>query len=120
MGVENIAFYKNLVIYYNKVARIEYTTFHSYLSEIGQAEEKLLDKLILIGEKDFYNYEVEHVKSEIIKIIIELKKYTYQKKIKQIEKLLVESEKKDTGEETVKLMMELKNLTDEIKKINLN
>ena len=119
-GEGNIGFYKNLIIYYNKVAILEYSAFHAYLSEIGEGAENLLDKLILLGEKDFYDYEEAQVKSEIIKIIIELKKYSYQKQIKKIERLLLESEKKGQNEETVRLMDELKSLTDEIKKINLS
>jgi len=119
-GLENIGFYKNLIIYYNKVAILDYKAFHAYLDENGQGEEKLLEKLILLGEKDFYNYETAQVKSEIIKIIIELKKYSYQKEIKKIEKQLLESEKKGEEANTIKLMDELKNLTDKIKKINLD
>ena len=119
-GEKNIGFYKNLIIYYNKVAILDYKSFHAYLVEIGTGAEKLLDKLILLGEKDFYDYENTQVKEEVIKIIIELKKYAYQKQIKKIERQLQESEKKGEGEETVRLMDELKNLTDEIKKINLN
>ena len=119
-GEENIGFYKSLIIYYNKVALLEYSAFHSYLAEMGNNSEKLLEKLILLGEKDFYDYEETQVKSEIIKIIVELKKYSYQKNIKKIEKLLLESEKKGDSNETLRLMDELKRLTDEIKKINLN
>ena len=119
-GEENIGFYKSLIIYYNKVALLEYSAFHSYLTEMGNNSEKLLEKLILLGEKDFYDYEETQVKSEIIKTIVELKKYSYQKNIKKIEKLLLESEKKGDSNETLRLMDELKRLTDEIKKINLN
>jgi DNA primase len=119
-GEENIGFYKSLIIYYNKVALLEYSAFHTYLTEMGNNSEKLLEKLILLGEKDFYDYEETQVKSEIIKTIVELKKYSYQKNIKKIEKLLLESEKKGDSNETLRLMDELKRLTDEIKKINLN
>jgi DNA primase len=119
-GEGNIGFYKSLIIYYNKVAILDYKEFHAYLEESGSQMQNFLEKLILLGEKDFYNYEDTQAKSEIIKTIIELKKFSYQKKIKQIEKLLIESEKNKESEKTISLMEELKNLTDEIKKINLS
>jgi len=118
-STESARFYNSLIIYYNKTASLDYTAFRSYLEEQDATDEKLLDKLILLGEKDFYDFEPNEAKSEIIKIIVELKKYSFQAKIKKLEKTISQAEKAGRLEDLNILMMELKNLTDEIKKINL-
>jgi len=118
-GEEKNRFYKSLIIYYNKTASLDYTDFRFYLDNQSETAEKLLDKLILLGEKDFYSFDANQAKSEIIKIIVELKKYTCQRKIKKLEKIITLAEKEGRSEDLEILMLELKGLTDEIKKINL-
>ncbi|MFA5023646.1 MAG: DNA primase [Patescibacteria group bacterium] len=119
-GEENERFYKNLVIYYNKAASLDYEHFRLYLEEEAGGLEKLLDKLILLGEKDFYSHDDNQAKGEIIKIIIDLKKYGLKKKIKKLEKEIAQAEKDEKTSELETLMNELKSLTDQIKEINLN
>ncbi len=119
-GEEKNRFYKSLIIYYNKTASLDYADFRFYLDNQSEAAEKLLDKLILLGEKDFYSFDTNQAKSEIIKIIVELKKYTCQRKIKKLEKTIALAEKEGRNEDLEILMLELKGLTDEIKKINLS
>jgi len=118
-GEEKNRFYKSLIIYYNKTASLDYADFRFYLDNQSETAEKLLDKLILLGEKDFYSFDANQAKSEIIKIIVELKKYTCQRKIKKLEKTITLAEKEGRNEDLEILMLELKGLTDEIKKINL-
>ena len=118
-GEEDIRFYKNLIIYYNKTASLDYGEFRIYLEEQGENDEKLLDKLILLGEKDFYDFDAVQAKSELIKIMVELKKYGLQKKIKKMEKTIAQAEKDNRQEDLNVLMTELKSLMDEINKINL-
>ena len=119
MGEEKNRFYKSLIIYYNKTASLDYADFRNNLEEQGGSEEKMLDKLILLGEKDFYSLSDTDAKAEIIKIIVELKKYSCQRKIKKLEKIISQAEKEGRSEDLEILMIELNNLTDEIKKINL-
>lgn len=116
----NESFYRNLIIYYNKAATLDYEHFRLYLEEDGAGAEKNLDKLILLGEKDFYSHDLNEAKNEAIKIIIDLKKSGWQKKIKKLEKNIARAEKDGRREELELLMNELKNLTDQIKEINLN
>ena len=103
-------FYKNVIIYYNKTASLAYDDFRLYLEKIGDQAEKFLDKLILLGEKDFYNLEPAQVKSEIMNIVSELKKYGKQGKIKKLQKEIARAEKENKAEELESLMNELKNL----------
>jgi len=104
-------FYKGFIIYYNKTASLNYDDFRLYLEEQGNGDEKLLDKLILLGEKDFYNFEQSQVKAEVANIIGELKKYGRQKKIKKIQRAIARAEKEGKKEDIETLMHDLKDLT---------
>ena len=103
-------FYKNLIIYYNKSASLDYENFRIFLKESGESDEKLLDKLTLLSEKDFYDYEPAQVKAEIINIMAELKKYGRRKKIQKLQQALARAEKTGNKEELAALMDELNNL----------
>ncbi|NCQ13088.1 DNA primase [Candidatus Falkowbacteria bacterium CG10_big_fil_rev_8_21_14_0_10_37_18] len=103
-------FYRNLIIYYNKSDSLQYESFHAKLVSEEAGAEKLLDKLILLGEKDFYNYESAEVKAELINIINELKKSGRQKKIRELQKEISQAEKEGRLNDLVILMADLKNL----------
>ncbi|MFA5109456.1 MAG: DNA primase [Patescibacteria group bacterium] len=104
-------FYKNLIIYYNKSASLDYENFRRQLEADASGTEKLLDKLVLLGEKDFYNYGQASAKTEIINIITELKKYGRQRKMKKLQKEIARAEKEGGKDELDRLMAELNNLT---------
>ncbi|KKT13473.1 MAG: primase protein [Candidatus Falkowbacteria bacterium GW2011_GWF2_43_32] len=108
-----VRFYNQLIIYYNKSASLDYADFRLSLATDQAEDTKLLDKLILLGEKDFYSYESGQVKTEIINIISELKKYGKQKKIKKLQKQLQSAEASGRTEELNALMDELNVLTKE-------
>ncbi len=119
---ENVRFYKTLIIYYNKSASLDYNDFRQYLTENEEGLDNFLDKLILLGEKDYYAHTPEEAKSEIIKVIMELKRYFYQKKIKSLEKEIAAAEKMENSElgggaTMTRLMSELKNSAEELKKL---
>ncbi len=120
VGKEKIQFYKNLIIYYNKFTSLDYDSFRLYLEEQGDDSEEFLDRLTLLGEKDFYNYDNNSVKTEIITILVDLKKYGCQKKMKKLEKEIAQAEKEGSETKVKTLMDELKSLTDQLKEINLN
>jgi len=103
-------FYKNLIIYYNKTASLDYEGFKAYLAGLKNNEEKDLDKFILLGEKDFYKYEAAEIKAEIINIVSDLKKYGKQKKIQELQRAISRAEKNGKNEELETLMTDLKNL----------
>ena len=117
-GERNITFYKTLIIYYNKAASFSYEAFHKYL-ENDDNLLKLLDRLLLLGEKEFYNHTPEEARQEAIKISLELKRHFYQKKIKSLEKEISMLEKLDNFDEAkmTELMESLKNATLELKKL---
>ncbi len=105
-------FYKNLIIYYNKTAVLDYQGFREYLISEDNGAADILDRLVLLGEKDFYAYEKENIQAEIIKIIIDLKTYSLQKKIFAAQKKMAEAEKNGEVEKINNILEELKGLTD--------
>lgn len=120
--LENVQFYKTLIIYYNKFASLQYDEFRLLLEQNELGKESQFDRLILLGEKEFYSINAEQAKEELIKVIIELKKYNCQKRIRLLEKALttIEDEKDDSEANRArmeKLMLELKNTTEELKKL---
>lgn len=109
---ENRSFYKNLIIYYNKTKALDYSGFREYLAQEADGSADILDRLILLGEKDFYSYEAKNVQEEIIKIIVELKKYYLQKQIAMAQKAMANAEKSGNVDAINKILEELKGLTD--------
>lgn len=104
-------FYRNLIIYYNKSASLSYESFRVSLVEEEAGSEKTLDKLVLLGEKDFYDYTSDQVKAEIINIITELKKYSRQRQVQTLQKDIAAAEKSGDNERLNTLMDELRKIT---------
>ncbi|MFA4941464.1 MAG: DNA primase [Patescibacteria group bacterium] len=139
-GLLNKSFYKNLIIYYNEInnrqeadpnSAINYNNLKSWLegsfsgekAELSQAEKinrnqlKLLDRLVLLGDKDFYELDSEGAKREIAKISLILKKNYLMRRMREIEKTIGDYEEKGEGEKAGELLGELKMLSDEIREM---
>lgn len=106
------SFYKNLIIYYNKNAALNYEEFKDYLQHEAPLALGILDRLILLGEKDFYAYEASDVQAEIIKTITELKKYFIQKQMAQAQREMAIAEKAGDSEKINEILSQLKALSD--------
>jgi len=104
-------FYKNLILYYNKTAALDYSGFRDFLSENAGAAA-ILDRLILLGEKDFYSYEAKNIQEELIKVLMELKRYYLQKRILAAQKAMAEAEKTGEIDKINQILEELKILND--------
>ena len=143
-GRENKLFYKDLIIYYNKVsdnqaptptkARVKaiYPDLKVWFEnnvianfetnrEEAQADEfsqlKLLDKLVILGDKDFYDFDAVKAKTDAIKLITALKRSYLVNQMKEIEKLIADSEKEGDNDKIGELMSELKMLGEEMRNI---
>jgi len=137
-GLSNKLFYKNLIIYYNDInnqpeadlnSAINYNSLKNWLegsfggekAEPDQTDKivgnqlKLLDRLVLLGDKDFYDLDSEGARMEIIKIAIALKKNYLMRRMKEIEKAIADCEEKGEGQKAGELLGELKMLSDEIR-----
>ena len=125
-GAENKSFYRNLIIYYNDVignsdesgAEVNYEDFRNWLSSQKDGLEneglfRLLEKIVILGEKDFFGLEGDKAKNEVIKIVIALKESYLSVRKKEIGRLIQELEREGRTAEAIKLMEELKRLSDE-------
>ncbi|MCG2698303.1 hypothetical protein L6307_04430, partial [Candidatus Parcubacteria bacterium] len=83
----------------------------------NESQPALLDKLALLADKDFYAYDSNQAKNEIIKIITILKKGFLSKKLKEAAKLIAQAEKNNNKTEIDDLMNEFKLLSDEIEEL---
>ncbi|MBU1062827.1 DNA primase, partial [Patescibacteria group bacterium] len=143
VGEINQAIYKNLIIYYSKIIELQAEQTETFVEEINyrdfsdwmikQREEfnqaqlaecvSRLNKLVILADKDFYEYGIEQIKAEIINIINVLKKSYLSNRLKEITKLISQVEK--TGEnfnnregELKSLMEEFQTLTEEIEELS--
>lgn len=111
--------YKNLIIYYNKSASFDYK---SYVNDAENDEKslKILEKLALLGEKEFYSYSLEEAKKDLITIILEIKRRRLHTEIRELEKQLLVFEKngEDKQAEIEDLMREIKNKNDDLTKLS--
>ncbi len=131
-GLPNQSLYRNIIIYYNNLIdiwtqeggqaeppQVSYGGFKIWLENSEVQENKdgqliLLDKLALLGDKDFFDFEIEQAKNEIIKIAVILKKHYLLDRRKEINKLIAQAEEEGNEEYIKSLMEEFKQLTDEI------
>ena len=146
VGPANQLLYRNLVIYYNKLIdlwtreggsfdlAINYLDLKDWLSNPenltladGTTENQpddfncasLLDRLVLLADKDFYDYSEEQAKAEIINITANLRLNYLNAKRREITKLITAAEKENlpAEEKNQKLkdfMEEFKALAEEI------
>ena len=141
--------YKDYIIYYNNFIdtsaqemdrqtgppQVSYEGFRKWLEDsnntshdVSQAikendneidQLKLLDRLVLLGDKDFFEFEEEQAKNEIIKIVIELKKNHLINRRKEVNRLIAQAED-DKDEERIKqLMEEFQALTEEVNGLDI-
>lgn len=99
-------FYNLLIIHYNKSTSFNYDSFRLDLEKAG-IDVGLADKLILLGEKDFYAHEPEQARLEMMNIISELKKYIRQKMIRKLQQAIAVAEKDGRRDDLDKLMSDL-------------
>ncbi len=137
-GEVNQAIYKNLIFYYNKnsykstdsvlAKQLNFDNFNDWLrqgkrnnSHNGHSatdQSAQLNKLILLGDKEYFEFDYNEAKAEIIRIIIFLKKAFLNKAKKEIEQQIILAEEQKNEQRSLELMEELKKLSDEFRDLN--
>jgi DNA primase len=151
-GESNQLLYRNLIIYYNKLIdlwtreggnfelAINYLSLKEWFSNADnftqdnevKADDQpdnykclsLLDRLVLLADKDFYDYSEEQVRSEIINIMSTLRVNFLNNRRREIAKMIAALEKEsisseEKNEKLKNLMEEHKALTEEINLIEI-
>jgi DNA primase len=121
--------YKNLILYYNQTAVnldsglgvfvLNYDDFKDWLSKNNSAEAiQDLNKLLILGEKDFGDYNEASANLEIKRLAKILKRSYLNSRLKELTKVIseLESQKADRSELEA-ILREFNNLTQEIRKI---
>ena len=117
-GESLIAFYKNLIIYYNKFAVLDYDSFRLYLQEQADGSAEIIDRLALLGEKDYYQHDANQLKAEITKVLLELKRFSLKRQIKSFQDRISAAEAAGESEGMTMLMEEIKNLTEQLNSLH--
>ncbi|MFA5360159.1 MAG: DNA primase [Patescibacteria group bacterium] len=151
-GESNKLLYRNLIIYYNKLIdlwtreggnfelAINYLSLKEWLSNADNFTQdsnvqtdsqpdnykclNLLDRLVLLADKDFYDYSEEQVRAEIINIMSTLRVNYLNNRRREITKIIATLEKEnissqEKNEKFKALMEEHKALTEEINSVEI-
>jgi len=108
-----ISFYKHLIIHYNKAGSFNYSDFKESITVDHNFSEDMLRELSLLAEKEYYDLSGQDLKKQLLNIIIELKKFYRQNRIKKIYKEIEEAEKNNDSKKADVLMSELKKIMDQ-------
>jgi DNA primase len=100
--------YKKLIIYYtedigNNIEDFDYQKFHKKLKP--DKLDIIADKLVLLAEKDFFDFDSEVIKDELIKTINFCKKDYYTSQLKEIEGKIKQAEG-DNQKDKIKELIE--------------
>jgi hypothetical protein len=100
----------------------EYSAFNAWLlNQNGSSEtngqDKLLEKLVILADRDFSNLSFDQSKNEIIKTVRSLKDLYYSSLYKEKEKQIAEEERNGNAKEAERLFKELAELKEEKKNI---
>ena len=106
--------YKELILYYNNIKNFDYTQFEKLLFTQDEKLINLLSTLLLLADKDFFDFSEGQIKNEIINLIQLLKKNYISLKIKQVAKLLSAAEKDKNQKQIEELSKDFSVLTQQI------
>ncbi len=121
--------YKNLILYYNQTAVnadaslgvfvLDYGDFRRWLeANNGSPATAQLDKLMILGEKDFGDYDEATARVEVKRIAKTLKRSYFNGRLKELAKLIGELESQNADRAELNgMMLEFNNLTQEIRKL---
>jgi DNA primase len=139
---ENKELYKNLVFYYNNINNNDlisnsdnqtgltyYQNLRDWLAVGGSQEgfvvaiEQLLanlDKVAILGDEEFYNFDFGQAKNQLMNINTELERQYLSKRMKELGRLITEADKDADKDQAQALMQEFKIISDELKEVNQN
>ncbi|MCX6740027.1 MAG: DNA primase [Candidatus Parcubacteria bacterium] len=106
--------YTELVMYYNNNSGFDYFEFEKIFANQDQEIVKILSTLLLLADKDFFNFTEEQVGTEIINILCELKKSYLVKKLKQVQQLISEAEKNRDSRQIEELSKDFSALSQQL------
>jgi len=109
--------YKRLIIYYtedisNNIDDFKYQNFHLKLKQ--DKLDELADRLVLLAEKDFFDFDSEMIRDELIKAINFLKKDYYKTKQQAIGEKIKAAEAQGEKSEVESLIEQFNEITSQL------
>ena len=109
-------FYEQALVYYQDKKQLDYQGFLNYLEKRDFKNEVDILKRVAL-KSDWYDLSPADLKVELIKNIMEIKKDHFKTKIHLAKQALEEAEKNNEEEKINKIMLDLQNYHQELKKI---
>lgn len=112
--------YKHLIIYYTKnidsnIEQFEYERFHQTLPSGDVA--RLADTLILLAEKDFFDFQPEAIRGELVQAIMFAKKHFYTARLKDLESKIRLAEQAGRASDVAQLTEQFDELTKQLRQL---
>jgi len=106
--------YKELIVYYtkdigNSSDSFNYNNFQTKIKPANLAQ--LADTLVLLAEKDFFDFDQETIKKELSQLVNFLKKDCYAGQLKELEAKIKQAEEKNLSRN------EVENLSEQFEKL---
>jgi len=135
-GQVNKALYRSLIIYYNNLVNqtpsdgsfvLTYNEFKQWLiQETGKNNSDqlaILDKLVILGDKEYYDKEIDEVKVLTIQVRKELSRFFFKTRMLEVERAISQIENssvsnEERSEDIQNLMEEFRSLSEELRRIN--
>ncbi|MDD5341137.1 MAG: DNA primase [Patescibacteria group bacterium] len=106
--------YKEIVLYYNNDKEFHREEFEKILAEKEKKSLDTITTLLLLADKDFFDYDGERIEKELLDIIAFMKKNYINKKIKQVQMLIFQAEKEKNQQQIQELSREFSALTEKL------
>lgn len=103
--------YREIILYYNEKKEFDYSQFEKILSDKAKDRLNLTSTLLLLADKDFFDFTDDQIERELINIVSAIKKDYISKKIKQVQALIAQAEKQKNSQQIDELAKEFSNLT---------
>lgn len=129
VGPQNKGLYRSLIIFYNNLTDSEnskkedssetalnYDNFSRWLAENASDGDLIrhLEMLAILGDRDFVDYDQERAKTEMMGAILFLKKNYLSLRMREVEKMIAESERAGDQGAISALMKDFKLLSEEL------
>ncbi|MFH0819709.1 MAG: DNA primase [bacterium] len=112
--------YNNLIIYYTNSNvkdfsfNFDYPEFRNLLAEEDSSLTAYADQLVLLAEKDFFDFSQDLIRKEILEDVKSLKKDYFKSELKKIEEKIKQAEKIKNNNEIEKLFEQFNQLTKQL------
>lgn len=109
--------YKDLIVYYTEdigslIDKFDYSHFQDKIKESNLAS--LADTLVLLAEKDFFDFDLESIKNELVRMINFLKRNYFSTQLKELEVKIKKAEQQNRLKEVKILSQQFSKIINQL------